>query len=61
MVRDPGNGGGNPCHTNLPLACGGDPSAPVPEPAAWALMLAGFGLAGATLRQRRRAMRLQHI
>ncbi len=26
----------------------------VPEPAAWALMIAGFGLAGATLRQRRR-------
>lgn len=25
----------------------------VPEPAAWALMLAGFGLAGATLRRRR--------
>jgi hypothetical protein len=25
----------------------------VPEPAAWALMIAGFGLAGATLRRRR--------
>jgi hypothetical protein len=25
----------------------------VPEPAAWALMLAGFGLAGAGLRRRR--------
>jgi len=24
----------------------------VPEPAAWALMIAGFGLAGATLRRR---------
>ncbi|PZQ63788.1 MAG: hypothetical protein DI570_07730 [Phenylobacterium zucineum] len=27
----------------------------VPEPATWALMLGGFGLAGATLRVRRRA------
>ncbi len=27
----------------------------VPEPASWAMMIAGFGLAGATLRQRRRA------
>jgi len=27
----------------------------VPEPAAWALMIAGFGLAGASLRARRRA------
>jgi hypothetical protein len=26
----------------------------VPEPATWAMMIAGFGLAGATLRQRRR-------
>jgi hypothetical protein len=28
-------------------------AAPVPEPAAWALMIAGFGLAGAALRRRR--------
>ncbi len=28
----------------------------VPEPAAWALMLAGFGLVGATLRGRRAAL-----
>ena len=28
--------------------------APVPEPATWALMIAGFGLMGATLRRRRR-------
>ncbi|WP_293381206.1 PEPxxWA-CTERM sorting domain-containing protein [Phenylobacterium sp.] len=30
--------------------------APIPEPATWALMLAGFGLAGATLRRRRSAL-----
>ena len=30
-------------------------SAGVPEPASWALMIAGFGLAGAALRQRRTA------
>lgn len=29
------------------------PSNGVPEPASWALMIAGFGLAGATLRRRR--------
>ena len=28
----------------------------VPEPAAWALMLAGFGLAGAQIRGRRRRL-----
>jgi hypothetical protein len=32
-----------------------DPAA-VPEPATWALMIAGFGLAGTALRQRRRLM-----
>jgi hypothetical protein len=31
----------------------GPPPAPVPEPAAWALMIAGFALTGATLRRRR--------
>lgn len=30
--------------------------APVPEPAAWALMIAGFGLAGGAARSRRRAV-----
>ena len=29
------------------------PSGAVPEPGAWALMIAGFGLAGAALRKRR--------
>lgn len=31
------------------------PQAPLPEPASWALMIAGFGLAGARLRTRRGA------
>jgi len=31
----------------------GEAASPAPEPAAWALMIAGFGLTGATLRQRR--------
>ncbi|WP_296596933.1 PEPxxWA-CTERM sorting domain-containing protein [Phenylobacterium sp.] len=31
-------------------------SAPVPEPAAWALMITGFGAAGAMLRRRRAAL-----
>ena len=39
-------GGGETC--NLQLGAGG-----VPEPATWALMISGFGLAGATLRRRR--------
>jgi len=34
-------------------AAGGNPDA-VPEPGAWALMISGFGLAGAALRRRRR-------
>jgi len=33
-----------------------DNSAAVPEPATWALMLGGFGFAGATLRRRREAI-----
>jgi hypothetical protein len=32
-----------------------DSAAPTPEPAAWALMIGGFGLAGAAMRRRRRA------
>lgn len=34
-------------------AVGGALTAPVPEPATWAMMIAGFGLAGTALRRRR--------
>ena len=38
------------------------PVSPAPEPGTWALMIAGFGLAGAALRQRARAaLRLQPV
>lgn len=32
------------------------PAEPIPEPASWAMMIAGFGLVGASLRRRRRAL-----
>jgi len=32
------------------------PTSPVPEPATWAMMIAGFGLAGAAIRRRRVAL-----
>jgi hypothetical protein len=35
------------------------PAAPVPEPATWAMMIAGFGLAGAVMRRRRAVVILQ--
>ncbi len=48
----PGGGGGAGGGSG-----GGTPPAPgVPEPAAWAMMIAGFGLIGAALRRRRRQM-----
>lgn len=45
-----GNAAGNTSIDNL--AANGGPTG-VPEPAAWALMIAGFGLAGNALRRRR--------
>ena len=38
---------------NLQVALLDLPSDPVPEPASWAMLIAGFGLVGATLRRRR--------
>jgi hypothetical protein len=42
----------NPCNVDHPLACI-DSRPGVPEPSAWALMILGFGGAGAVLRRRR--------
>ncbi len=39
--------------TGVPLSPGSFPTGAVPEPATWAMMLAGFGLVGATVRRRR--------
>lgn len=33
-----------------------DPGGPVPEPSTWAMLIAGFGIAGASLRRRRQRM-----
>ena len=46
-----GDEGGDSPRGDLPVDARGG----VPEPATWAMMIAGFGLAGASLRQRRRA------
>lgn len=43
-----GGGGGDPAGDP-----GGDPGSTVPEPSTWALLLAGFALAGSALRSRR--------
>ena len=40
------------CNVDHPQACG-NPNGGVPEPASWALMILGFGAAGAALRRRR--------
>jgi hypothetical protein len=58
-LQDPNNvdlgvytNGNEPDHPVLTL----DTTAAVPEPATWAMMITGFGLAGATLRRRRSAL-----
>jgi hypothetical protein len=50
-----GDGGSGGLQSGGGSLSGGDP-APVPEPAAWVTMIAGFGLAGAALRRRRAAV-----
>ena len=45
------------CVSTDGAVCGGSTSA-APEPAAWALMISGFGLAGVVLRRRRTALAL---
>jgi hypothetical protein len=62
-LAEGGEGDGLPLLTETPLDIGdgggdGDqgprgPLAPVPEPSAWAMMIMGFGLAGALVRRRR--------
>ena len=44
--------GFNPPSVDLAFRIFGTTAAPVPEPATWALMLVGFGLAGAAMRRR---------
>lgn len=40
--------------TSVPLSPGSFPAGAVPEPATWAMMIAGFGMVGASLRRRSR-------
>lgn len=48
----------NPCNVDHPQACG--PAGGVPEPGVWALMILGFGAAGAALRRQRARSALGH-
>jgi hypothetical protein len=47
-----------PTHSTPGLTLPSDVTAPVPEPTAWALMIAGFGLAGTALRTRKQVRAL---
>lgn len=63
-VSDVGNGNGYQCFTGTCTTLGvnfafdviGDPAAIVPEPATWGMMILGFGMVGATVRNRRRTV-----
>jgi len=48
----------NSFNGNVTFAAGASPLSAVPEPAAWAMMLCGFGLVGFAMRQRRVDVRL---
>lgn len=48
---------GGPNSVDYTLTISDPAAAAVPEPASWALMLVGFGLAGASVRRRRTAVR----
>lgn len=47
-------GGAFPSNPALPVSASGSVTASVPEPAAWALLLVGFGALGVCLRARRK-------
>jgi len=49
------NNGGGPTALRVEMSGNADLAGGVPEPAAWSLMIAGFGMAGAVLRRRRSA------
>lgn len=46
-------GMGGPDYQMIPRVVPGDPAPGIPEPASWALMIAGFGLVGGAMRRRR--------
>jgi hypothetical protein len=53
LASTPRNGGDPVQPLTYRLTISDSPIAPVPEPASWAMMIAGFGLVGATMRRRR--------
>ncbi len=55
VEQSPAGGGGWVANT----ITGGSPNGGVPEPAAWALLITGFGLVGAAARTRRRMAAIQ--
>ena len=58
VVVDLSGSGTNVGFDALAFGIAAPPSAPVPEPAAWAIMIAGFGLVGAAMRSRNAARTL---
>ena len=56
FITPGGSLGASPPPTNFTARARGQQPAAVPEPAAWMLMVGGFGFVGAGLRQQRRAV-----